>query len=1402
MFKLKSHKSDRLGERIEFRFSSFQAFQIPKGWDRLVLSLVSVETGKTVAKASKATVRSGTCQWTETFSESMWTPQDDVSKEMEDCVFKLVVSMGSLRSGILGELTINLIDYMSSRDSGSLSLPLKKCNYGTILQVRIQCLNPKRGLRDIKSSKGPAPYLESLHSTNDHVDSKSDGSDINRSLGSSSGNNLGVNPEEPGQRDTSFSASGSHRSSDSGDSSISRLNFSPRNNLNGGTYMGRQDSAGSHISATSGAGPTDEFSKSSFNSRASGPSTLRGSGSSKELLEAAEETIEELQDEAKMWERHSQKLKQDIEKLKKECADRSKRQTELDVELSSACSERDSLKKEVEKLKSSLEEVIAKQTATTAFKNEVVSSAHKELEDEVKFLKESNANLNLQLQKIQEANLELVSILEELEETVEKQKFEMANLPLQTPKSEYEGDILSQKLLDVEAEWEAKLSAKEEEIRKLERRLAGMHNAEYPSEQELDHSPDLLNEIEELRDKVKDLERDCAELTEENLELIFKLKNSGKDVKEDKDSESFDSETQFLKAQIHQLEEELKTKEMLNGGLTEPSAIQCKNLERKCADLEAELQYFKDQACHLDTKLRDSQLEVEGKMAELTELQQRLENFKFTGMEERDTEARGGSSKKDAQNDSDIEELKFAFSLKEKEIDLLKHAKEELEVLVTDIRRDKSQLEENLSSILKESSITSKCLEDVQHEVTLLAASVDSHISANKVLERKSVELELSKNELEIQVSELEEENIELSEHISGLEAQLRDLTDENESTRLELEDFKNIAEDFDEEAAKQQADFETQKGEMRQKLSDAQRRLSEAQEETEYLKRSHSKLQSTIESLIEENDSLQKSNGDLRKQKLELHERSALLEVALGEARKKASEFLKKVEVLELKLSSMQNDIVSKEKVLTSQLESVLQEQEDQEEKLSQAKLMLSQMDTENTVEVENLKREIVHLSSQLSATQDERQQMASDAVLEVSNLRSDKIKLESNLQETLAKLNLCESELQSLRKESGKKVQGLVDLLNASKQSEEMLMSDINNMQRQIEVAKSDEENFNKVSSELELKLKASDYEKQQLMEETSSLKIQVQKVAHLQEEISVLKSSLEEVRFEKRNLEESLQSISEECEGLKTERMLFMEKMSIIQKAVHDGEDKRHNKIALEEKLLTLEGDSSTKEAFYANESELKNEINQIKRANIEYQRKIQHLEEENCELLRKFQVLKGEENHDIVDKSGAKSSSSEHDDKQPQRNDVGGLADAAVSEKVNNNKLHDLEVTIQDLEAKIRLLESQLAEAVEANNMYKIQLQGLMAEKRDSNSEAPKKSTDDDTGLRQCCKIAALEAELKGMQQATKMASLETELKEMKERYLHMSLQYAEVEAQREELVLKLRSATGKGKGWFS
>lgn len=179
---------------------------MPKGWDRLSISVVSAETGKAVAKSAKASVWNGSCQWTDSFSESVWLPTYDASKNIEGCLLKVAVfmvgystsllqlnfTMGLLvmllnrwfnfwflkglssRSGMLGEATINLATFMSSQASFPLSLPLKKCSHGTILQVsvlyslysyrfelpkngngtfslykqmRVQCLNPRTNIR-------------------------------------------------------------------------------------------------------------------------------------------------------------------------------------------------------------------------------------------------------------------------------------------------------------------------------------------------------------------------------------------------------------------------------------------------------------------------------------------------------------------------------------------------------------------------------------------------------------------------------------------------------------------------------------------------------------------------------------------------------------------------------------------------------------------------------------------------------------------------------------------------------------------------------------------------------------------------------------------------------------------------------------------------------------------------------------------------------------------------------------------------------------------------------------------------------------------------------------------------------------------------------------------------------
>jgi chromosome segregation ATPase len=330
-------------------------------------------------------------------------------------------------------------------------------------------------------------------------------------------------------------------------------------------------------------------------------------------------------------------------------------------------------------------------------------------------------------------------------------------------------------------------------------------------------------------------------------------------------------------------------------------------------------------------------------------------------------------------------------------------------------------------------------------------------------------------------------------------------------------------------------------------------------------------------------------------------------------------------VEFLEAKLSSLLKDISSKEQSLLSELESIFQEHMEHEERINRAHFLLNKIETEKTLEVENLEREVMSLTAQVSSTYEERENTSLDAVREVPILRADNAKLEANIQDVSAQLRHYESQLEDLRKESKSKIKGLVDSLNASKQSEEMLSADAEHMKKLMEAAKSNEDLLRKTSNELELKLKSSDYEKQEMLEEISGLKLQVQKITNLQVEVSKLQSSVDEAKFEKGKLEELLHLVTEECEELKALNAMLTDKVSDMQETLKNGEEERQSRIAMQAKLVRLESNLSASEASHVHEAELKNELSRIKRSNSEYQRKIQSIEQENEDLTRRIQLM---------------------------------------------------------------------------------------------------------------------------------------------------------------------------------
>ncbi|KAK9903057.1 hypothetical protein M0R45_001308 [Rubus argutus] len=153
MSRITKWKLEKTKVKVVFRLQ-FHATHIPQtGWDKLFISLVPADSGKATAKTTKANVRNGTCKWGDPIYETTRLLQDTKTKKFDEKLYKLVVTMGSSRSSVLGEANINLADYADASKPSAVALPLHGCDSGTILHVTVQLLTSKTGFREFEQQR-------------------------------------------------------------------------------------------------------------------------------------------------------------------------------------------------------------------------------------------------------------------------------------------------------------------------------------------------------------------------------------------------------------------------------------------------------------------------------------------------------------------------------------------------------------------------------------------------------------------------------------------------------------------------------------------------------------------------------------------------------------------------------------------------------------------------------------------------------------------------------------------------------------------------------------------------------------------------------------------------------------------------------------------------------------------------------------------------------------------------------------------------------------------------------------------------------------------------------------------------------------------------------------------------
>ncbi|GAB2213060.1 hypothetical protein Drorol1_Dr00021077 [Drosera rotundifolia] len=370
-------KLDKTKVKVVFRLQ-FHATHIPQtGWDKLFVSCIPADTGKATAKTTRANVRNGTCKWADPIYETTRLLQDVRTKEYEEKLYKLIVAMGSSRSSLLGESNINLADYVTALKPTVVTLPLQGSDAGTDLNVTIQLLTSKTGFREFEQQRElterrlqtashhdaekmliPRDYSSSLiHKVNSRVKFKRETGELSL-LGEAS-----LNEEFP---DLASGFDGMSNTSDSlyaekNDMSTMHENDSIKSTMSGdysglslaqSPNSGKRDSSAS-VSATPGASDwiqswgTDPQMDNYVVNVYEENSRLRGS------LEVAELSMHEMQLEVNTLQCYADGIGVETHKLTQELASEIASGQKLAKEISSLKSEYETLKGDLESLRSS-----------------------------------------------------------------------------------------------------------------------------------------------------------------------------------------------------------------------------------------------------------------------------------------------------------------------------------------------------------------------------------------------------------------------------------------------------------------------------------------------------------------------------------------------------------------------------------------------------------------------------------------------------------------------------------------------------------------------------------------------------------------------------------------------------------------------------------------------------------------------------------------------------------------------------------------------------------------------------------------------------------------------------------------------------------------------------------------
>ncbi|PON66409.1 EEIG1/EHBP1 N-terminal domain containing protein [Trema orientale] len=566
MFKSWSKKN-----KIKAAFKlQFHVTQVPKlKKSAVMISLVPEDAKKPSVKLEKVAVQDGTCTWENPVYEPVKLTMDSKTGKINEKLYHFIVSTGTSKSGYLGEASIDFSDFAAETEPLTVSLPLKFANSGAVLHVTIQRI---LGDGDERDENG-APRLLKNGSLESH-----------ESNWDTDGTNPNFTEDEMYHNMTAAEQDAA--------TFLSPFRTQPV------PQKGRVDASETNNKTHNRPNMNWSADSASDDSLLESPSSLEDSHSRERSKEASDDSIEKLKNDIIILMRQAELSELEIQSLRRHIEKETKHGQNLSRQIVSLKEERDALKSECEQLKSlqrSIDEVDAPKRLQAAIKDSRVQL--EAMRQELNHEKELSNNLQLQLQKTQDSNSDLLIMVRDLENTLERKNREISDLSskVETAKNATgvnQSETLAKKHSDEEVDLlEAKIGdlCDEIDIYKEEREKQNRRLNQLTLNYDLlkQDNYDMSSKLKRSQDEQTKLENECAYYIATVEELESQVQRLEETIKKQarEFSEALISINE-LEIQVKALEKELE--KQAKGFEDDLYAIKCAKLEQEQRANQAE----------------------------------------------------------------------------------------------------------------------------------------------------------------------------------------------------------------------------------------------------------------------------------------------------------------------------------------------------------------------------------------------------------------------------------------------------------------------------------------------------------------------------------------------------------------------------------------------------------------------------------------------------------------------------------------------------------------------------------------------------------------------------------------------------------------------------------------------